>query len=116
MLTDPEKFGGKAEDSFDMIVPSLPGFSFSDRKAMADGAIADLWVKLMTKLLGYKKFTAAGGDLGSGVTKALTLKHADVVVAIHLTDVGYPTWQEDFSTCPKLSNSLPVLSNYLHTI
>ena len=98
MLTDPEKFGGKAEDSFDVIIPSLPGFGFSDRKAMTDGAVAELWAKLMTRVLGYKKFTAAGGDLGSGVTKCLALKHSDVVAAIHLTDVGYPTGQEDFSS------------------
>jgi pimeloyl-ACP methyl ester carboxylesterase len=98
MLTDPEKFGGKAEDSFDVVIPSLPGFGFSDRKAMTDTTIAELWAKLMTKLLGYKRFTAAGGDLGSGVTKALALKHADVVAAIHLTDVGYLTGLEDFST------------------
>lgn len=98
MLTDPEKFGGKAEDSFDVIIPSLPGFGFSDRKAMTDGAVAELWAKLMTQVLGYKKYTAAGGDLGSGVTKCLALKYADVVTAIHLTDVGYPTGQEDFSS------------------
>jgi pimeloyl-ACP methyl ester carboxylesterase len=98
MLTDPEKFGGKAEDSFDVVIPSLPGFGFSDRKAMADATTAVLWAKLMTNLLGYKRFAAAGGDVGSGVTKALALNHADVVTAIHLTDVGYPTGQEDFST------------------
>ncbi|PWU80556.1 MAG: multidrug MFS transporter [Candidatus Nitrosopolaris wilkensis] len=98
MLTDPEKFGGKAEDSFDVIVPSIPGFGFSDRKAMTDGAVAGLWAKLMTQVLGYDNFTAAGGDLGTGVTKSLALKHADVVAAIHLTDVGYPTGQEDYSS------------------
>jgi microsomal epoxide hydrolase len=94
MMTDPEKFGGKAEDSFDVIIPSLPGFGFSDRKAMPDEAIAEIWAKLMGEILGYKKFTAAGGDLGSGVTKYLALNHADLVSAIHLTDVGFPTGQE----------------------
>ena len=97
MLTDPERFGGKAEDSFDVIIPSLPGFGFSSRMAMTDRAVADLWAKLMIEFLGYKKFTAAGGDLGSGVTKFLALKHPDVVSGIHLTDVGYPTGQEDLS-------------------
>jgi pimeloyl-ACP methyl ester carboxylesterase len=52
----------------------------------------------MTELLDYKKFVAAGGDIGSGVTKSLSLTHPDVVIAIHLTDVGYPTGQEDFSS------------------
>jgi pimeloyl-ACP methyl ester carboxylesterase len=97
MLTDPEKYGGKAEDSFDVIVPSIPGFGFSDRKAMSSSAVADLWAKLMTGL-GYQKFAAAGGDVGSGVTKALARQHPTLVSAIHLTDVGYPTGQEDFST------------------
>ncbi len=50
LLTDPEKYGGKAEDSFDVIVPSIPGFGFSDRKPMNTAAVADLWVKLMNTL------------------------------------------------------------------
>jgi pimeloyl-ACP methyl ester carboxylesterase len=97
MLTDPAKYGGKPEDSFDVIVPSIPGFGFSDRKAMPEQRIADLWIKLMTDILGYKQFTAAGGDVGSIVTKILAYKYPQVVTAIHLTDVGYPTGQEDFS-------------------
>jgi microsomal epoxide hydrolase len=48
-------------------------------------------------VLGYDKFTAAGGDLGTEVTKALALKHPDVVTAIHLTDVGFPNGSEDFA-------------------
>jgi pimeloyl-ACP methyl ester carboxylesterase len=98
MLTDPEKFGGKVADSFDVIVPSLPGFGFSQRKAMPGTAVADLWATLMTKVLGYDNFVAAGGDLGTEVTKSLALKYPDRVTAIHLTDVGYPTGMEDFST------------------
>lgn len=97
MLTNPEQYGGKAEDSFDVIVPSVPGFGFSERTAMASSAVADLWAKLMTEL-GYKHFVAAGGDIGSGVTKELALRHSQHVSAIHLTDVGYPTGQEDSST------------------
>lgn len=101
ILTDPEKYGGNSEDSFDVIVPSIPGFGFSDRKAMSEEAVADLWVKLMKDVLGYEQFTAAGGDIGSIVTKYLAFKYPDVVSAIHLTDVGYPTGQEDFSTMSK---------------
>lgn len=98
MLTDPEKYGGKAEDSFDVIVPSVPGFGFSDRKALSEEAVADVWVKLMQERLGYEKFFAAGGDVGSNVTRALAYKYPQAVTAIHLTDVGYPTGQEDFAT------------------
>src|SRR5687768_10084857 len=46
MLTDPASYGGNAEDSFDVIVPSIPGFGFSDHKPLAQGAVADLWLKL----------------------------------------------------------------------
>jgi len=97
MLTDPERYGGDAEDSFDVVVPSIPGFGFSDRSAMPEEAIADLWVTLMRDVLGYERFFAAGGDIGSIVTKYLAFKYPGTVAAIHLTDVGYPTGQEDFS-------------------
>ncbi len=98
MLTDPEKFGAKAADSFDVVVPSMPGFGFSEHKAMTATAVADLWATLMTEVLGYDQFTAAGGDLGTDVTKMLAIKYPDVVTAIHLTDVGFPNGTEDFST------------------
>jgi microsomal epoxide hydrolase len=98
MLTDPEKFGGKAEDSVDVVVPSMPGFGFSDHKAMASAAVADLWAQLMTEVLGYNQFIAAGGDLGTDVTRALARSYPDRVKAIYLSDVGYPNGSEDFST------------------
>jgi pimeloyl-ACP methyl ester carboxylesterase len=97
-LTDPAQHGGKAEDSFDVIVPSIFGFGFSERRSMTSAAVADLWAKLMTDVLGYERFGAAGGDIGSGVTKELALRHPQLLTGIHLTDVGYPTGQEDFST------------------
>lgn len=98
LLTDPASYGGDSSQSFDVIVPSIPGFGFSDRTAVSSQAVADVWAKLMTDVLGYKTFVAAGGDVGSGVTKELALRHPDKVAAIHLTDVGYGTGQEDFST------------------
>lgn len=98
LLTDPASFGGDPNLSFDVVVPSVPGFGFSDRKAMTEGAVAHLWAKLMTDTLGYQKFVAAGGDVGSGVTMMLAATYPAQVAAIHLTDVGYPTGQEDFAT------------------
>ena len=92
---------GNSEQSFDLIIPSIPGFGFSERKPQSSAAVADLWAKLMTDVLGYKTFVAAGGDIGSSVTKSLALRHPKEVEAIHLTDVGYPTGQEDFSTMSK---------------
>lgn len=91
LLTDPQRYGGKAEDSFDVIVPSLPGYGFSERptKPGVTMRVADLWAKLMTDELGYERFAAAGGDIGSGITQQLALKHSDSIVGIHLTDVPY---------------------------
>ncbi len=98
MLTDPASFGGDPNRSFDVIVPSIPGFGFSDRVASNDDRTADLWAKLMTEVLGYKNFVAGGGDQGTGITKSLANRHGALVTAIHLTDVGYPNGTEDWST------------------
>lgn len=98
MLTDPASYGGDPSQSFDVVVPSIPGFGFSDRVALTDDQTADLWAKLMTDVLGYQTFVAAGGDVGMGITKSLANQFPDRVQAIHLTDVGYPTGQEDWTT------------------
>lgn len=91
LLTDPARYGGNPEDSFDVIVPSLPGFGFSSRPAhggMNNFHVSELWAKLMTETLGYEKFAAAGGDIGSGVTRYLALSHPELLYGIHLTDIG----------------------------
>jgi microsomal epoxide hydrolase len=92
MLADPERHGGRAEDAFDVVVPSLPGYGFSDkpRKPGFTFHIGDLWHTLMTDVLGYERFAAAGGDWGSTVTEHLARSHAHSLVGIHLTDV--PFW------------------------
>jgi microsomal epoxide hydrolase len=91
MLTDPESFGGRAEDAFDVIVPDLPGYGFSDKPAKSGMIFRanDLWARLMTEKLGYRQFGAHGGDWGSTVTEQLARSHPDSVVAIHLTDVPF---------------------------
>lgn len=64
LLTDPASHGGNPEDSFDVIVPSLPGFGFSSRPkhlGVNNFRVAEMWAKLMTEKLGYSKFAAAGG-------------------------------------------------------
>lgn len=88
----------EGEQSFDLVIPSIPGFGFSERKAMSSESVADIWKKLMTENLGYSKFYAAGGDIGMDVTKALASKYPDVVAGVHFTDVGYPMGQEDPNT------------------
>ena len=78
MLADPERHGGRAEDAFDVVVPSLPGFGFSDkpRKPGFTFHVGSLWHTLMTDVLGYRRFAAAGGDWGSTVTEQLARSHA----------------------------------------
>ncbi len=92
MLTDPEAHGGRAEDAFDVVVPSLPGYGFSDRP-LGPGftfGVGDLWHTLMTEVLGYERFAAQGGDWGGLVTEQLARSHAASLLGIHLTDV--PFW------------------------
>lgn len=91
ILTDPARFGGDPADSFDVIVPSLPGYGFSDRpteKGMTAGRMADLFAALMSAL-GYGKFAAHGGDWGSVITEQLAMRHADGLMGIHLTEVPF---------------------------
>lgn len=91
ILTDPARFGRNSNDSFDVVVPSLPGFGFSSlpRSAgMNNANIAGLWKQLMIEKLGYEKFGALGGDMGSGVTRYLAYQYPECLIAIHLTDVG----------------------------
>jgi pimeloyl-ACP methyl ester carboxylesterase len=104
LLTDPASYGGDPADSFDVIVPSLPGFGFSDRPR-EHGATSirttELLARLMTEVLGYKRFAAAGGDIGSRVTRLLALAHPESLIGIHLTDVGFP---REIAFPPDLSN------------
>ncbi|MCF0072917.1 epoxide hydrolase [Dyadobacter sp. CY261] len=88
----------EGEQSFDLVIPSIPGFGFSEKTALTSEAVADLWKALMTENLGYEKFYAAGGDVGMGVTKALASKYVGVVAGVHFTDIGYPMGQEDPAT------------------
>lgn len=88
----------KGDQSFDLIIPSIPGFGFSEKTAMSSEAVADLWKILMTENLGYQKFYAAGGDIGMSVTKALASKYPEIVAGAHFTDIGYPMGQEDPGT------------------
>ncbi len=103
LLTDPAAHGGDPADSFDVIIPSLPGYGFSDRPrargGMTTARAAELWAKLMTDVLGYPRFAAHGGDFGAVVTQQLAAAHPELLVGIHLTYIGhYNTWSLDQST------------------
>jgi pimeloyl-ACP methyl ester carboxylesterase len=86
-LTDPVAHGGLAADAFEVVIPSLPGFGFSG-KPTAPGwnveRIAAAWAELMRRL-GYRRWTAHGGDWGAVVTTELAKTHADGLLGVHLT-------------------------------
>ena len=86
-LTDPAAHGGDAADSFDVIIPSLTGYGFStplSRPGLTYVDTADLWARLMTEVLGYRRFAAHGGDWGALVTSQLGHKHAESLFGIHM--------------------------------
>ena len=89
LLTDPTAHGGKAEDAFHLVIPSLPGFGFSD-KPTAPGwnvpRIARAWAELMTRL-GYARWVAQGGDWGASVTTRMAQQKPAGLLGIHL---NYP--------------------------
>ena len=75
-LTDPTAHGGKAEDAFDVVIPSLPGYGYSGKPAATGWdpeRIARAWIALM-KRLGYKRYVAQGGDWGNCVTELMSLQ------------------------------------------
>jgi pimeloyl-ACP methyl ester carboxylesterase len=85
-LTDPERFGASADDAFDVVAPSLPGYGFSDppqTPGMHPGRIAALWLDLMGAL-GYDRFGAQGGDWGASVATRLALGAPGRLAGIHL--------------------------------
>jgi pimeloyl-ACP methyl ester carboxylesterase len=84
-LTDPTAYGGKAEDAFDVVIPSLPGYGFSGKPTdlgWTPVRVAKAWITLM-KRLGYKKFVAQGGDWGNAVSEIMALMTPPELLAIH---------------------------------
>jgi pimeloyl-ACP methyl ester carboxylesterase len=84
-LADPTAYGGKAEDAFDVVIPSLPGFGFSSRPTEIGWGVervARAWDVLM-KRLGYTQYVAQGGDWGAGVVEKMGLQAPDGLLAIH---------------------------------
>jgi pimeloyl-ACP methyl ester carboxylesterase len=85
-LTDPTAYGGKAEDAFDVVIPSMPGYGFSG-KPTATGweptRIARAWVVLM-KRLGYTRYVAQGGDWGAFVTEQMGVQAPPELLGIHV--------------------------------
>ena len=84
-LTDPTAYGGKAEEAFDIVIPSLPGHGFSGKPDVTGWdpiRIARAWTVLM-KRLGYTRFVAQGGDWGNAVTEQMALQAPPELIGIH---------------------------------
>jgi pimeloyl-ACP methyl ester carboxylesterase len=84
-LTDPPAYGGSAEDAFDLVLPSLPGYGFSGEPTELGwdlGRTARAWAELMHRL-GYPRYVAQGGDVGAGVTDAMGRHAPEGLLGIH---------------------------------
>src|SRR5258706_15493634 len=101
-LSDPISHGGSEQDAFDVVVPSLPGYGFSERpraRGMNVARIAELFLHLMRDELGYQRFGAQGGDWGSSITSRLGYAYPQHLIGIHLNMIS-PGW------APQESDSL----------
>ena len=108
-LTDPAAHGGDRRDAFHLVIPSIPGYGFSDRPREPGWTIervAAAWVELMARL-GYDRFLAQGGDWGAMITHLLGANHPGQVQAIHLNmALAHPTEEERAVLTPKERESL----------
>jgi pimeloyl-ACP methyl ester carboxylesterase len=89
-LTDPTAHGGKAEDAFHVVIPSMPGYGFSGKPAATGWGperIARAWIRLM-KRLGYDRLAASGGDWGALVTDLMAIQGAPELIGIHTNMAG----------------------------
>lgn len=85
-LTDPTAYGGRADEAFDVVIPSMPGYGFSERPTETGwnaDQIARAWAKLMERL-GYKRYVSVGGDWGSVVADKMAAQKPAGLIAIHL--------------------------------
>lgn len=87
LLSNPAAHGGQADDAFDVVIISLPGYAFSDplNEPISERKIADIWCRLMRDGLRYTRFGAHGSDVGSGVTIQLGLRYPEHLIGIHLS-------------------------------
>jgi microsomal epoxide hydrolase len=92
-LAHPERFGGSKEDGVDVIVPSLPGYGFSDmpRQPMGPRAMADRLNALMIDELGYESYFVHGGDFGAMIGEQMALRHPERVLGLHTHHCFYRT-------------------------
>jgi len=118
-LAFPSRHGGQAEDAFDLVIPSLPGFGFSSKpkRPVGQRVTARLFNTLMTEVLGYETYLAQGGDWGGRVTAFLGLDHGAQVKAIHLNMMGLraagpPQGEEEIAWAQRGAAQMQALGAY----
>lgn len=102
-LATPSQYGGNADDAFTVILPSLPGFTFSPQRSSLLEALPthEIWHRLMHDELGFERYAAHGGDLGAGVTSRLGEAHPEALVGIHLLAIADPVRYDVSSVTPE---------------
>lgn len=114
-LADPVKFGGKAEDAFHVVAPSLPGFGFSGKPTATGWGVEKIgraWGTLMARL-GYERWFAQGGDWGSAVTTAIGVQQLAGCAGIHLNmPIGRPEPEDLANPSPAELKALGALKHY----
>jgi epoxide hydrolase len=115
-LTNPVAHGSDSAQAFDLVIPSLPGFGFSDRPATTGWNLdrtSDAWITLMQRL-GYDTWAAQGGDWGSAVTSIIGHKQPAGLVGIHLNLVNFqPTDAERAAATPDENKMLADAQRYM---
>lgn len=92
LLVDPGRFGGDPRDAFDVIVPSIPGYGFSDRpprRGFSYPDVAEMWLGLMDGL-GYERFAAHAHDHGAAIMTRINVGHPERVIGYHTTEPSIP--------------------------
>ena len=114
-LTDPTAHGGRAEDAFHVVAPSLPGYGFSDKPTDAGWGvprIAQAWIALMARL-GYSRWVAQGGDWGAAVTTAIGVARPAACAAIHVNmPLVFPAAEDLKDPTPAEQASLAAMQYY----
>jgi len=116
-LTDPEAFGGDAVDAFHVVVPSLPGYGFSDKPARSGWnleRIGRAWIELMARLR-YDRYVAQGGDWGAAVTTTMARLRPKALAGIHLNMVSVRPQAVSQNPSPEEQDAQAALASYVRT-
>lgn len=113
-LATPRRYGGTPQDSFTVIVPSLPGFAFSPQRPTlsTEEQTHHLLHRLMHDELGFMRYAAHGGDLGAGITSRLAQDHPEALIGIHLLAVAAPAAYDPATLTPQEQAHLDTLATW----